>query len=211
MLVHKLKPALPSLEFERAYFDAVVCGVDEAGRGPWAGPVVAAAVILDPDEIPTGIHDSKKLNAHKREALYDEIISTSKAYAIAQASVAEIDTLNILHATMLAMQRAVKTLEIAPQVALIDGNRAPTLAGIQVQTIVKGDALSLSIAAASILAKVHRDRLMRELDSVYPMYGFAAHAGYGTQQHQDALRRYGVTVHHRRTYAPIKALLQGAA
>jgi ribonuclease HII len=201
----------PHLDVEHSYAGRVVCGVDEAGRGPWAGPVVAAAVILDMQEIPEGIHDSKKLNAKKREALYERIMATSQAYAIAQASVAEIDTLNILHATMLAMQRAVMALELRPQVALIDGNRAPALAGIHAHTIVKGDALSLSIAAASILAKVHRDHIMHELDGVYPMYGFAAHAGYGTAQHQDALQRYGVTVHHRRSYAPVKALLQGAA
>jgi ribonuclease HII len=201
---------LPNWEFEAACAPKLVCGVDEAGRGPWAGPVVAAAVILDRDAIPEGIHDSKKLTAKKREALFEQIITSAQAYAIAQATVAEIDTLNILHATMLAMQRAVKSLDIIPQVALIDGNRAPALSGMEVHTVVKGDARSLSIAAASILAKVHRDRIMRELDAIYPMYGFAAHAGYGTAQHQHALKRYGITVHHRRSYAPIKALRTSA-
>jgi ribonuclease HII len=201
----------PSLDYEHAYHGQVVCGVDEAGRGPWAGEVVAAAVILDAQRIPAGIHDSKKLSHAKREKLYDAIIGSCRAYAIASASVEEIDTLNILGATMLAMTRAVQALTIAPTIALVDGNRSPRIEGVQVRTIVKGDSLSLSIAAASILAKVHRDRQMQALDTLYPQYGFASHAGYGTKQHQLALARHGVTPHHRRSFAPIRAMLASAA
>lgn len=185
----------------------IVAGVDEAGRGPWAGPVVAAAVILYPTRI-DGIDDSKKLTAAKRDALYDAI----RAHActgVGIASVEEIDRLNILAATMLAMQRAVAALGTAPHLALIDGNKAPVLA-CHTQTIVGGDAKSLSIAAASIIAKVTRDRMMCELAQRHPHYGWERNAGYGTKHHQDALAAHGVTPHHRRSYAPIRALLEEA-
>lgn len=199
--------AFPSLEREQHYAPSLVCGVDEAGRGPWAGPVVAAAVILNPMNIPAGIHDSKKLSPVKRDMLYQQIIECSVSYAIAQAAVEEIDALNILGATMLAMRRAVAGLSIMPSVALIDGNRSPALENMHIETMVKGDSRSLSIAAASILAKVTRDRMMQELDVQYPHYGFAKHAGYGTPQHQQALATHGITPHHRKSYAPIRALM----
>ncbi|ACR28444.1 ribonuclease HII [Burkholderia glumae] len=190
-------------------FDApgeIVCGVDEAGRGPLAGPVVAAAVILDPARPIVGLDDSKALSAKKRERLYAEIVERAQAYCVASASVEEIDTLNILHATMLAMKRAVEGLAVLPTLAQIDGNRCPTLA-IRSEAIIGGDALVPSISAASILAKVTRDRLLVDLHASFPLYGFDVHSGYGTPKHLAALREHGPCEHHRRSFAPVRAAL----
>ncbi len=188
----------------------IVAGVDEAGRGPWAGPVVAGAVILDAANLPRGINDSKKLTAAKREALFDSILACAHT-GIGIASVEEIDTLNILGATKLAMCRAVEALGVVPELALIDGNRAPEKMRCPVRTVVGGDAKSLSIAAASILAKVTRDRIMQTLAQEHPGYGWEKNAGYGTAAHQQGLAQYGVTPHHRQSFAPIRALLERAA
>lgn len=177
----------------------IICGVDEAGRGPLAGPVCAAAVILPPDlEIP-GLNDSKKLTDKKRRELFDVITTEAVAYGIALVGEKEIDEINILQATFRAMEQAVERMGVHPDLALIDGNRAPALP-IPVKTVVKGDSLSASIAAASILAKVTRDRLMEQLDERYPEYGFATHKGYGTKRHYEALREYGPCEIHRRTF-----------
>jgi len=184
---------------------APVCGVDEAGRGPLAGPVCAAAVILDISAIPVGIDDSKTLTAKARSALEVEIKASAVAWAVAFASVEEIEALNILHATGLAMRRAVAALSLQPAHALVDGNYAFTLP-CPVRTVVKGDALSLSIAAASILAKTARDRLMVEMDAVYPGYGFAQHKGYGAAAHMEALQALGPSPIHRPSWAPIRLL-----
>lgn len=186
-----------------------VCGIDEAGRGPWAGPVSAAAVILDPARLPPGIDDSKALTAAARERLETEIKTYAIAWAVGFASVEEIDALNILHATGLAMCRAIEGLSIAPAVALVDGNYRFKLP-CEVTTVVGGDGLSLSIAAASILAKTARDRLMVALDTVHPGYGFAGHKGYHAPSHVAGLARLGPSPAHRRSWAPIKALSQGA-
>jgi ribonuclease HII len=186
----------------------LVCGVDEAGRGPWAGPVSAAAVILNPRKIPKGLNDSKKLSAKQREALEPEIMASAVAYAVAFASVAEIAQLNILHATGLAMRRAVEALSVAPAFALIDGNYAFPMP-CAVKTVIKGDALSCSIAAASILAKVARDRLMLQMDGLYPGYGFASHKGYHAQVHVEALRTLGPCPEHRLGWAPVRLALEG--
>ena len=176
-----------------------VCGVDEAGRGPLAGPVYAAAVILPEGlEIP-GLNDSKKLSEKKREELFDIIISEAVAYGIGTASAEEIDEINILQATYLAMERAVEALDPPADYALIDGNRMPPLL-IPGETIVKGDAKCASIAAASILAKVSRDRYMYELDKELPQYKFAKHKGYGTALHYECIEKYGISEHHRRTF-----------
>ena len=174
-------------------------GVDEAGRGPLAGPVVAAAVILNPRKPIVGLADSKTLTAKRREALYDIITEQALAYGIAFASEQEIDEINILQATFLAMERAMAQLAPPPELALIDGNRSKDF-GLPVRTIVKGDSLSASIAAASILAKVTRDRLMEQYDEQYPQYGFAVHKGYGTKRHYAALREYGPCPIHRQTF-----------
>lgn len=195
----------PDLSLETSC-GGLVAGIDEAGRGPWAGPVVAAAVIFRSEHLPDGIDDSKKLSSAARESLFDSIRLCSYT-GVGVATVDEIDKLNILEATKLAMLRAVKTLEAAPDIALVDGNRAPTLP-CAVKTVVGGDARSLSIAAASIIAKVTRDRMMRELAADYPGYGWEHNAGYGTREHQQALARLGVTPHHRRSFAPIKAMLE---
>ena len=176
-----------------------VCGVDEAGRGPLAGPVCAAAVILPAGLVIDGLNDSKKLTDKKRRELFNVIAQNAVSYGIAMASEREIDEINILQATFLAMQRALDKLEVRPGLALIDGNRAKDF-GLPVRTIVKGDSLSASIAAASILAKVTRDRLMEELDEAYPQYGFAVHKGYGTKRHYEALREYGPCGIHRQTF-----------
>ena len=181
-----------------------VCGVDEAGRGPWAGPVVAAAVMLDPRNIPAGLNDSKKLSEAKREALFAPIMASSRV-SVGIVEAAEIDRINILQATYFAMKQAVDNLQPKPDLALIDGNRAPPLS-IRVQTIIGGDGLSLSIAAASIIAKVTRDRIMRELDQKLPGYGFASHKGYGTAAHATALQQYGACPAHRMSFKPIAAL-----
>ena len=177
----------------------VVCGVDEAGRGPLAGPVCAAAVILPADlEIP-GLNDSKKLTDKKRRELYDIILAQSISYGIALVDEKTIDEINILQATFLAMERAVAQLSVQPNLALVDGNRAPALP-VPVKTVIKGDSLSANIAAASILAKVTRDRLMEELDETYPAYGFAVHKGYGTKRHYEALTEFGPSPVHRMTF-----------
>lgn len=176
-----------------------ICGVDEAGRGPLAGPVCAAAVILPPGlEIP-GLNDSKKLTDKRRRALFDVIVEQATAYGIATATEQEIDEINILQATFRAMERAVAQLSIQPQVALVDGNREPSLS-CAVQTIVGGDGKSASIAAASILAKVTRDRMMEQIAAEYPQYGFEIHKGYGTKRHYEALREFGASPIHRKTF-----------
>jgi ribonuclease HII len=190
-------------------FGGIVAGIDEAGRGPWAGPVVASAVILDIKALPSGINDSKKLSASKREALFEQIMATATV-GLGVSSVGEIDEFNILGATKLAMQRALAALSIKPALALVDGNRAPKLP-CAVQTIVKGDSKSLSIAAASIIAKVTRDRMMCELAAEFPGYGWERNAGYGTATHQQGLAALGITPHHRRSFAPIRALIEEIA
>ncbi|WP_338546224.1 ribonuclease HII [Pseudomonas benzopyrenica] len=183
--------------------EALVAGVDEVGRGPLCGAVVTAAVILDPGKPILGLNDSKKLSLTRREALFDEIQEKALAWCVARAEVAEIDRLNILHATMLAMQRAVEGLRVQPRLALIDGNRCPKLA-VPSSPVVKGDSQIPAIAAASILAKVTRDREMQALDALYPGYGLAGHKGYPTAEHLDALRRLGPTPIHRRSFAPVR-------
>lgn len=183
--------------------EELVAGVDEVGRGPLCGPVVTAAVILDPKQPILGLNDSKKLTEKKREQLFDEITQKALAWCIARADVEEIDKLNILHATMLAMQRAVEGLAIVPKLALVDGNRCPTLA-IPCSAVVKGDATVPAIAAASILAKVSRDREMQVLDSCYPGYGIATHKGYPTAVHLAALKALGPTPIHRHSFAPVR-------
>lgn len=198
---------MPDLSLEAA-LGGVVAGIDEVGRGPLAGPVVAAAIIIDPATLPaelaTHLDDSKKLSAKKREHL-DALIRQHCRFAIAQASVAEIDRLNILKATFLAMARAVDGLGIVPDHALVDGNRPPPLP-CPAHCVIGGDGKSLSIAAASIIAKVHRDRLMAALDLDFPGYGWAANAGYGTKAHMAALKRLGPTPHHRTSFAPVAQL-----
>jgi ribonuclease HII len=198
----------PHFDFERAAFARglpCVAGVDEAGRGPWAGPVVAAAVILNPDTLPSGVNDSKKLTPEKREELYDVILRVAEV-GVGIADVSVIDRDNILQATYAAMIQAVAALKRVPLLALIDGNRAPRLACLT-ETIIEGDGQCLSIAAASIVAKVTRDRMMIDLDRQCPGYGFAQHKGYGTPEHQAALDRLGPSAHHRRSFEPIRILL----
>ena len=184
----------------REFCGGHICGVDEAGRGPLAGPVYAAAVILDPNRPIEGLNDSKKLSEKIREQLYDLIVENTVAYSIASADVNEIEQYNILNATYLAMTRAVAGLSVQPEMALIDGNRLPPQLTVAGRTIVKGDALSESIAAASILAKVSRDRVLAQMDIEYPQYGFAAHKGYGTAAHTAALREYGPCPEHRLSF-----------
>ncbi|SCX68397.1 ribonuclease HII [Variovorax sp. EL159] len=188
----------------------LLAGVDEAGRGPLAGPVVAAAVILDDLRPIRGLADSKTLTALQRERLYDQILAKALCCSIAQASVEEIDTHNILQATMLAMRRAVEGLRLKPAKVLVDGNRLPTL-DVLAEAIVKGDSLVKAISAASILAKVHRDRLCEQLHAEYPDYGFASHKGYGTREHLEALQRHGACVHHRKSFSPVAAALARTA
>lgn len=188
---------------------ALVCGVDEAGRGPLCGPVVAAAVILDPARPIAGLADSKKLSEAARERLAPLIRERALAWAVAEASVEEIDRLNILHATMLAMQRAVMALGLAPSEVLIDGNRCPQLP-YPARAIVKGDATEPAISAASILAKTARDEAMRVLDAQWPQYGLAAHKGYPTAAHLAAIEAHGVQAFHRRSFAPVRKCLAGA-
>ncbi|MDR3452082.1 MAG: ribonuclease HII [Rhodoferax sp.] len=185
----------------------LVAGVDEAGRGPLAGPVVAAAVILDDLNPIQGLADSKKLSARKREQLFDEIRAKALCCSIAEASVEEIDRLNILQATMLAMQRAVQGLRLKPAKVLVDGNRLPQL-GMLAEAIVKGDALVPAISAASILAKVHRDRWCVQYHEQYPQYGFAGHKGYGTAEHMAALEEHGACPQHRKTFVPVSKVLR---
>ena len=184
----------------------LLAGVDEAGRGPLAGPVVAAAVILNPSKPIKGLNDSKKLSAKRRDALFDEIQDKALCLCVAQASVQEIDELNILRATLLAMQRAVAGLRLAPAKVLVDGNQLPMLPML-CEAVVGGDALIAEISAASILAKVQRDRWCAEVDLTWPAYGFAKHKGYGTAAHMQALQEHGPCELHRRTFAPIAKLL----
>ncbi len=197
-----MSPSTPDYNFERRH-QGPVCGIDEAGRGPWAGPVSAAAVILDPANIPAGLNDSKKLSEAQREALYDQIMASAYVgHAFVHAG--EIDRINILQATYTAMQRAVAALPVQPAFALVDGNRLPPLPCAAL-AIVKGDALSLSIAAASIIAKVMRNRWMIQADRDHPGYGFAAHKGYGVPAHSAALATLGPCAIHRMSFKPVKA------
>jgi len=195
------------LGLDFALVEELVAGVDEVGRGPLCGPVVTAAVILDPLRPIQGLNDSKKLSEARREKLFDEIREKALAWCIGRAEVEEIDRLNILQATFLAMQRAVEGLHIQPRLALIDGNRCPKLA-VPSAPVIQGDGKVPAIAAASILAKVSRDREMAELDALYPGYGMAGHKGYPTVMHLEALQRLGPTPIHRRSFAPVRALLE---
>ena len=199
-----LKPEQVSLAFDAP---GLLAGVDEAGRGPLAGPVVAAAVILDELKPIRGLADSKKLSAKTRDRLFDEIRAKALCFAIAEASVEEIDQLNILQATMLAMQRAVEALRLKPTLVLVDGNRLPIF-DVRAEAIVKGDEKIQEISAASILAKVHRDRMCLEMHTQFPQYGFDAHKGYGTTQHLQALQTWGITPFHRKTFAPVFQAMQ---
>jgi len=196
----------PDYSFEQACVLSPVCGVDEAGRGPWAGPVVASAVILDPANIPDGLNDSKKLTAKRRDALFDAIIEVAQV-GIGIATVQEIDDINILQATFLAMRRAMADLPNQPAYALIDGNKIPANLSCPAEAIVKGDGRSVSIAAASIIAKVTRDRIMVTLAQQFPGYGWERNAGYGVKAHQEGLNRLGVTPHHRVSFKPIHKML----
>jgi ribonuclease HII len=198
----------PTLLLEKAFVEGHVCGVDEAGRGPWAGPVCAGAVILDLNKVPKGLDDSKKLSAKTRETLEVEIKAKALAWGVGFASVQEIASLNILHATGLAMRRAVEALAVQPSHALVDGNYRFALP-CAVTPVVGGDGRSKSIAAASILAKVARDRLMVEMDGLYPGYGFASHKGYHARVHAEALRTLGPCDIHRLAWAPVKLALAG--
>ncbi|MDA5093058.1 ribonuclease HII [Aliiroseovarius sp. KMU-50] len=200
---------VPDYSFEeaaRARGLSCIAGVDEVGRGPLAGPVTAAAVVLDPTRIPEGLNDSKKLSAKRREALFDEILELAEV-SIAHASVEEIDELNILRASHLAMERAVAGLFTSPDHLLIDGNMVPRGITLSNETIIKGDAKSVSIAAASIMAKTTRDRLMVDLAQQFPGYGWESNAGYPSKSHKQALENLGVTPHHRRSFKPIHNIL----
>lgn len=201
--LHAEQPSLP--------WDApgLLAGVDEAGRGPLAGPVVAAAVILDDQNPIKGLADSKKLSARQRERLYDEIRAKALCCSVAEASVEEIDQINILQATMLAMRRAVEGLRLKPNKVLVDGNRLPVL-DILAEAIVQGDSKVQAISAASILAKVHRDRWCETIDRDFPQYGFASHKGYGTAEHMQALKTFGATPWHRQSFAPVAAVLSAS-
>ncbi len=200
--------SLSSLEQVLLPWDApgLIAGVDEAGRGPLAGPVVAAAVILDDRNPIAGLADSKKLSAAQRERLFDQICARALCCAVGSASVQEIDTLNILQATLLAMRRAVEGLRLTPFKVLVDGNRLPLLK-VRAEAVIGGDALVAEISAASIVAKVHRDRWCAQLHAQYPDYGFAEHKGYGTARHLAALRRLGACPEHRRSFAPVAQVL----
>jgi ribonuclease HII len=202
----RIKPTFELEATELALGRQPIAGIDEAGRGPWAGPVVAAAVILDPGNIPTGIDDSKALDEDGREIVFRHIVESGAIIATGIADVGRIDRDNILNATLWAMSEATRGLTLKPQLAIVDGNRAPRLA-CETRTIIKGDAKCLSIAAASIVAKVTRDRMMIALEREYPGYGFARHKGYGTPEHKDALARLGVCPLHRRSFRPIQLAL----
>ena len=199
-----MSKSVPDLSLENA-ISGVVCGIDEAGRGPWVGDVVAAAVILG-EFVPQGINDSKKLTEKRREILFEQIIIHCKI-GIGRASVEEIDQINIGKATKLAMQRAFTALPSKPDHAIVDGNQLPHLP-CQMQYVIKGDSISLSIAAASIIAKVTRDREIIELAKLYPHYGWERNKGYGTKEHSDAMQIHGITPLHRKSYAPVRELLQ---
>ena len=207
MRSRKFLPEQASLDW---YAPGLVAGVDEAGRGPLAGPVVAAAVILDELKPIAGLADSKTLTAARRERLYDEIRAKALCCSIAEASVEEIDRINILQATMLAMRRAVLGLRLKPASVLVDGNRLPPL-DVPAEAIVKGDAKVAAISAASILAKVTRDRWCAQLHAEYPQYGFAGHKGYGTAEHLAALAQHGACPQHRRSFAPVARALQSVS
>ena len=194
----------PSYKFDQAY-ETPIIGVDEVGRGPLAGPVISAAIILNKEKIPEGINDSKKLSKKKREVINEELIS-QHSFAICIASVEEIDKINILQASLLAMKRAVLNLNIKPQTILVDGNKLPDLE-YNMYPIIKGDSKSISIAAASIIAKVYRDKLMQDLSLQYPGYYWEKNSGYGTKQHLLALNNLGVTPIHRKSFAPIYNML----
>lgn len=203
---------MPDFRFEDGCGCLPVAGVDEVGRGPWAGPVVAAAAILVrgrvPDDLLAALDDSKKLSPARREAISARLIACEGViWALGEASVAEIDAINILQASFLAMRRALETLAVAPAHALVDGNKCPPGLRCAATAVIGGDGLSLSIAAASILAKVHRDRIMLGLDARFPGYGWGSNAGYGTPEHQRGLLTLGVTEHHRKSFAPIRKLL----
>ena len=189
----------------------LICGVDEVGRGPLVGAVVTAAVILDPNNPISGLNDSKKLSEKKRLQLAEEIKAKALSWSLGRAEVHEIDSLNILHATMLAMTRAVQGLHIKPEWALIDGNRVPKDIGVQASAVVKGDALVPEISAASILAKVARDEEMQQLAELYPQYGFAGHKGYPTAEHLAAIKTHGVINEHRRSFKPVRDVLESLA
>ncbi len=203
----------PTFEFEAAYsgpaFAGPVAGIDEAGRGPLAGPVVAAAVILDPQNFPAGLADSKTLTEKRREALAP-LIQQCAVVGVGIATVEEIDEINILQASLLAMRRSVDALPDAPTVCLVDGNQDPRLS-CRTELLIKGDARSLSIAAASIIAKTTRDAIMRELSETHPEYGWASNKGYGSAAHMKALNQYGATPHHRRSFAPVAASIKSRA
>lgn len=199
---------MPDYEFEKAAAlsgFSCICGVDEAGRGPLAGPVCAAAVILPEGAVIEGLDDSKKLTEKKRERLYDIIKETAVAYSVAYGTLEEIETVNILEATYLAMNRAIEGLTVKPDFALIDGNRVPRGIKIPCETVVKGDSRSMSVAAASVLAKVTRDRLMLEYDKKYPEYNFKKHKGYGTKEHTELIKQYGPCEIHRLSF--LKSIL----
>ena len=199
---------MPNLaEFDRQY-KGMICGVDEAGRGPWAGPVVVAAAVIDPDRIDTlsAVNDSKKLTEKKREELFQVVINACYTYSISEISSKVIDRSDILSTTLSGMKSCVEKLTKKPDIVIIDGNKAPDLPDYNVITVVDGDAKSLSVAAASILAKVYRDRIMRNFEKLYPGYGFAKHKGYGTKDHVEALNKLGVCAIHRLSYKPVAAI-----
>jgi ribonuclease HII len=202
----RLTPTFELESVELSLGGGPIVGIDEAGRGPWAGPVVAAAVVLDPENLPSGIADSKQLDPDQRAVVYQRIKSHAVAFGIAIADPDRIDRDNILNATLWAMGEAVKQISFKPKLALVDGNKLPRLS-FQARAIVKGDAKCLSIAAASILAKVTRDRIMIELGRTCPGYGFERHKGYGTPEHKDAIARLGVTPYHRRSFKPVQLAL----
>lgn len=206
---HRRRPGAPTFDVEAraiALGETPVAGIDEAGRGPWAGPVVAAAVVLDPRALPAGIGDSKALTAERRDELFDAIMASALGVGVGIASVEQIDRMNILRATFWAMERAVDDLPSTPRLALVDGKLLPKLP-CAARAIIGGDATSVSIGAASIIAKVTRDRIMTELARSHPGYGFERHKGYGTPEHQAALAALGVCVHHRRSFRPVKTIL----
>lgn len=203
---------MPDFEFEKSLnANGLISGIDEAGRGPWAGPVVAGAVIFPDLEISdflrNTLNDSKKLTAAKREKLFEELHQSNALIGIGMASVDEIDALNILQATFLAMRRALENLPKQPSFAIIDGNKVPPQMPCPARFLIKGDALSLSVAAASIIAKVTRDRIMTDLAKEFPYYAWEKNAGYGTKAHQEGLKEHGICIHHRKSYAPIKKFL----
>ena len=195
---------LPNLDIENTFYRTdTICGIDEVGRGALAGPVVAAAVVLDLDNIPKGINDSKKLSKSKRNLIYDQIKNTAKDIGIGEASEKEIDNINILQASLIAMSRAFNQLIISPKVALVDGNFSPQLP-CKIKNIIQGDTKSISIAAASIIAKVYRDKLLTSVGKNFPKYNFKNNSGYGTKEHYAAINSFGITIHHRKSFKLIK-------